>query len=160
MISPKMPPPSINEKWPSLMVFLLSCFLVFLFGGLFQPGDWYATLNKAPWTPPNIAFPIVWVLLYICIAIAGWRIFHHGNQTLKMLWYLQLTLNGLWSWVFFGQHWVGAGLLNIILIDALVINLVLKARRAKLSVASTLMTPYLCWLLLATTLNTYILLAN
>ena len=156
----KAPQPNIRQKWRSLAAFLLTCFLVFSFGGLFQPGDWYATLNKAPWTPPNIAFPIVWVLLYICIAIAGWRLFHHGNQTLKVLWCLQLVLNGLWSWVFFGQHWIGPGLLNIILIDALVINLALKARRAELEVVSILLAPYIVWLLLATTLNAYILLAN
>ena len=153
-------PLDIRETWQSLLVFLLICFLVFAFGGLFRPGEWYLALNKAPWSPPNIAFPIVWSLLYTCIAIAGWQIYHRGNTTLKILWGLQLVFNALWSWMFFGQHWVLLGLVDIILIDGLVINLMLKARRVGLSSTSLLLVPYIAWLLLATTLNSYILLAN
>ena len=147
-------------NWPSLVASLVACFLVFAFGGLFLPGEWYIALNKAPWTPPNIAFPIIWALLYACIAVAGWLIFHRGNSTLRILWTLQLGLNALWSWIFFSQHWVLIGLLNIMLIDAIVINLILKARRVSLGSVSLLMAPLVVWLLLATTLNGYILLAN
>jgi len=150
----------LQEKWPSLIVFLLICFAVFSFGGLFRPGDWYLALNRAPWSPPNIAFPIVWTFLYVFIAIVGWQIYHRGNSSLRTLWALQLILNGLWSWVFFGQHWVVVALLNIVFLDILVINLILKARRAELKIASLLLIPYIVWLLLATSLNTYIALAN
>jgi benzodiazapine receptor len=150
----------LKEKWPSLIVFLLICLAVFSFGGLFRPGEWYLALNRAPWSPPNIAFPIVWTFLYVFIAIAGWQLYHQGNSTLRTLWASQLILNGLWSWVFFGQHWVAVALVNIVLLDVLVINLVLKARRAGLKMASLLLAPYVVWLLLATSLNTYILLAN
>ncbi len=150
----------LQEKWPSLIVFLLICLAVFSFGGLFRPGEWYLALNRAPWSPPNIAFPIVWTFLYVFIAIAGWQIYHQGNSTLRTLWASQLILNGLWSWVFFGQHWVAFALLNIVFIDILVINLILKSRRAGLAMSSLLLTPYIIWLLLATSLNTYILLTN
>lgn len=150
----------LQERWPSLIAFLLICFAVFSFGGLFRPGDWYLALNRAPWSPPNIAFPIVWTFLYVFIAIAGWQIYHRGNSSLRALWVIQLILNGLWSWVFFGQHWVVAALLNIVLLDVLVINLALKAKRAGLKIACLLFTPYIVWLLLATSLNMYIVLAN
>jgi benzodiazapine receptor len=150
----------LQEKWPSLIVFLLICLAVFSFGGLFRPGEWYLALNRAPWSPPNIAFPIVWTFLYVFIAIAGWQLYHQGNSTLRTLWASQLILNGLWSWVFFGQHWVAVALVNIVFIDILVINLILKSRRAGLAMSSLLLTPYIIWLLLATSLNTYILLAN
>lgn len=150
----------LKEKWPSLIVFLLICLAVFSFGGLFRPGEWYLALNRAPWSPPNIAFPIVWTFLYVFIAIAGWQLYHQGNSTLRTLWASQLILNGLWSWVFFGQHWVAVALVNIVFIDILVINLILKSRRAGLKMASLLLVPYVVWLLLATSLNTYILLAN
>lgn len=150
----------LQEKWPSLIVFLLICLAVFSFGGLFRPGEWYLALNRAPWSPPNIAFPIVWTFLYVFIAIAGWQLYHQGNSTLRTLWASQLILNGLWSWVFFGQHWVAVALVNIVFIDILVINLILKSRRAGLKMASLLLVPYVVWLLLATSLNTYILLAN
>jgi benzodiazapine receptor len=150
----------LQERWPSLLAFLTICLAVFLFGGLFVPGDWYLALNRAPWSPPNIAFPIVWTFLYVFIAIAGWQIYHRGNSSLKALWVTQLILNGLWSWVFFGQQWMLVGLLTIVLLDGLVINLILKTRRAGLALASWLLVPYIVWLLIATSLNTYILIAN
>lgn len=152
--------PTTRANWRSLLVFLLLCFAVFVFGGLFQPGEWYLSINKAPWTPPNFVFPIVWSGLYICIALAGWQIFFSEYVSLKALWLIQLLLNGLWSWLFFGQHWVSAALIDIIFIDILVINLILKTNRANLKLASVLLLPYIAWLLLATSLNTYIMLAN
>lgn len=150
----------LQERWPSLIAFILICLAVFIFGGLFRPGDWYLALNRAPWSPPNIAFPIVWTFLYAFIAIVGWQIYHLGNSSLRALWITQLILNGLWSWVFFGQHWVVAALLNIVVLDILVINLALKARRAGMKITCLLLTPYIAWLLLATSLNMYIVLAN
>jgi hypothetical protein len=39
----------LREKWPSLLIFLLISFSVFIFGGLFRPDEWYLALNRAPW---------------------------------------------------------------------------------------------------------------
>jgi tryptophan-rich sensory protein len=152
--------PNLTENWRSLSLFLLICFLVFAFGGLFTPGEWYLGLEKAPWSPPNIAFPIVWACLYIGIAIAGWYVFNQGDSPTKLLWSLQLIFNSLWSWVFFGQHWVLIGLVNMIIIDMLVIRLMINTIRAQLTIVSILLVPYLIWLFLATTLNAYILIVN
>jgi len=58
-------------SYKSLPIFVILCALAMGFGGLFMPGPWYESLQKAPWTPPNIAFPIVWSILYIFIAIRG-----------------------------------------------------------------------------------------
>jgi tryptophan-rich sensory protein len=33
---------------------------------------WYQTLNKSALNPPDFIFPIVWGILYIMIALAGW----------------------------------------------------------------------------------------
>jgi ABC-type sugar transport system permease subunit len=35
---------------------------------------WYRTLNTAPWQPPPVIFSVVWVILYIFIAIAWYVI--------------------------------------------------------------------------------------
>lgn len=151
---------SSKTNWLSLVGFLLLCFAVSAFGGLFQPGDWYQGLNKAPWTPPNIAFPIVWSLLYVMIAVTGWQLFRSKNTILFCLWCAQLLLNGLWSWLFFGEQWPVISLLDLILIDILVINLALKAWRVGMSSTAYLLVPYVIWLLVATSLNTYIVFAN
>lgn len=148
------------NSWRRLPWFLGVCLLVFMFGGLFRPGDWYTKLNIAPWSPPDIAFPIVWGILYALIAVAGWLLFGSGHNSLKRLWILQLGLNAAWSWIFFGQHWVLAGLIEIVLLGAVVVLLIIGCFRAKLYLAAWLLMPYLIWLELATTLNAYILKMN
>ncbi|NND80980.1 MAG: tryptophan-rich sensory protein [Gammaproteobacteria bacterium] len=144
----------------NLVVCSLACLAVFLFGGLFQPGEWYAGLRRAPWTPPDIAFPIVWALLYCAIAIAGWQIFNSGQRALQGLWIAQLLVNGLWSWLFFGQHWPLASLVDIVLLGGLVLVLMIACFKAGLRQAGWLLLPYLLWLELATTLNAYIVRFN
>ena len=149
----------------NLLLCATACLIAAGFGGMFSPGEWYTHIKIAPWSPPNIAFPIVWSILYVFIAIAGWRIFTHGTFQLKALWGGQLILNALWSWVFFGQHWVFAGLVDIALIMILVIILIAKCwsfdnSTKSLRVCSYLLAPYLVWLIIAGSLNLYILVAN
>lgn len=140
-----------------------ACAAALIIGGLFSPGQWYESLNRAPWSPPNIAFPIVWTVLYILIAIAGWKIFSlpkSHSADLRFLWLSQLIANAAWSWIFFGEHWVLLGLIDIFLIVSLVSTLSVKAWRRGFYAISYLMVPYLAWLVLASTLNLYILLMN
>ena len=147
-------------EYKYLALFLLISVLVMGFGGLFLPGPWYETLVKAPWTPPNLAFPIVWGVLYFFIAISGWQIFAHDNKNLKLLWVVQLFFNALWSWIFFGQHWVLIGLIDIVILDLLIVLLIIYCIKSHLKLSAILMTPYLIWLCIATSLNIYILLNN
>lgn len=85
------------QKYRSLVVFLL----LVLGGGLLigyatLPGAWYASLVKPPFNPPNWVFGPVWSLLYILIAIAGWRTWRlqPGSGAMRA-WAAQLVLNFL-----------------------------------------------------------------
>lgn len=149
---------SLEFKW--LILFLAISFLVSAFAAQFTPGEWYQGLQRAPWTPPNIAFPIVWTLLYCTIAVAGWQIFATQDSLSKQLWVLQLVLNGLWSWLFFGQHWMTIALLEIILLVVVVSALVRRRFNNPSVLIRWLLVPYLGWLILATTLNAYIVIFN
>lgn len=144
----------------TLPIPLIACLLTFGFGGLFIPGEWYASLNRAPWSPPNIAFPIVWSVLYIFIAISGWQVFSFNSVSLKRLWCAQLAVNAIWSWIFFGLHWTIIGLIDILLLAGLVGTLVLNCYKQKLMMSYYLLMPYLTWLLLAIALNVYIVIYN
>ena len=144
----------------TLPIYLGLCLAVFLFGGLFQPGEWYASLNRAPWSPPNIAFPIVWSLLYVMIAISGWLIFASDHSHLKRLWTIQLILNAVWSYLFFGQHWPFLSLIEIVLLALCVFTLIVASWRSGLRAASLLLIPYAVWLTLASSLNAYIVVSN
>lgn len=144
-----------------LLICSLACIAALSFGGLFQPGEWYTQINRAPWTPPNIAFPIVWTALYLMIALSGWIIAKSGKPLLMALWWGQLLLNAAWSWLFFGQHWVLLALIDIALILVLVGILIRQCRaNIDLKTAGTLLVPYFAWLALAFSLNAYIWLYN
>lgn len=128
-------------------------------GATFQPGPWYADLAKPFWTPPNWLFPPVWTLLYIMIAIAGWLICSMPDKKLRVLWSAQLILNALWSWLFFGQHWLTAGLIDILAMLACIGAIVFLSRSTSKTV-TWLMLPYLLWVAYASTLNAAILVLN
>ncbi len=67
-----------------------------------MPGEWYASIAKPWFNPPNWVFGPVWTLLYVLIGIAGaiaWR--SAAGNVLTMLWAVQVLLNGAWSIVFF-----------------------------------------------------------
>jgi benzodiazapine receptor len=52
-----------------------------LIGYLFSPGNWYIALTKPSFTPPGRLFAPVWTVLYVLIAVAGWRTWQrtHGG---------------------------------------------------------------------------------
>ncbi|MCB2149798.1 MAG: tryptophan-rich sensory protein, partial [Rhodobacteraceae bacterium] len=60
--------------WATLLVFLAATAVAAATGALFSPGEWYAGLDKAPWTPPSWAFGVVWTALYVAMAYAAARI--------------------------------------------------------------------------------------
>lgn len=52
---------------------ILCCFLIGFIAGQIQESsilNWYPYLNKPSLTPPNIAFPIAWAILYLCMGIS------------------------------------------------------------------------------------------
>jgi len=149
-----------KRNYGSLILFFIVCYAVAAFGALFSPGEWYEGLQRAPWNPPNYVFGIVWTILYAMIALAGWLIFASDELLLKQLWVVQLVLNGIWSWFFFEQHWVGVSLVDIALLGLVLLVLIVLCFKRGLSSAGFLLVPYIAWIGLAKSLNTYIWLYN
>ena len=140
---------------------LLLCFALSGLAALLQADalrDWYPTLAKPALTPPDIAFPIVWTLLYLCIGISAGLVLSSGRKgrhTVMLLWYIQLALNFLWTVCFFVLRSPLLGMLDILALDASVIlYVVFSARLCR--AAAWIMVPYLVWVLFATYLNGYI----
>ena len=137
----------------------LALFLVVVLGGgtliglMTLPGDWYAGLTKPPFNPPNWVFAPAWTLLYVLIAIAGWRTWQRDPRGAAMaVWFFQLALNFTWSPVFFGAHRPGAALVIVIaLLAAIIVFIVLRQPRDR--IAALLFTPYAAWVTFATLLN-------
>ncbi|MDR8394020.1 tryptophan-rich sensory protein [Aliifodinibius sp. S!AR15-10] len=144
------------KMYIGLIGWILVSFLAGLVGAIVEPGVWYEMLNKPAWTPPNWVFPVVWPILYLCMGVAAWLVwkkagFDQARDALT-LFLVQLALNGLWSWVFFGWHQIGTALANIMLLWIIILFTTL-AFRIQSKGAFWLMVPYLVWVGYATALN-------
>lgn len=131
-----------------------------LIGILTAPGDWYAGLNKPPFNPPNWIFAPVWSILYVLIAMAGWRAWEAGKNTSSMkLWWTQLGLNFLWSPVFFAlqKPWVG---LAIILALLAVIVMFIRHNWVADRLSALAFVAYAAWVAFASALNLSIAILN
>lgn len=142
--------------WRVLVIFLTSVTVAAATGSLFSPSDWYANLNRAPWTPPGWVFPVVWTTLYIMMAIAAARVANlPGAGVALALFALQIALNTLWTPVFFGAHRTGAGL--VILCGLWVVVAIMLVVFWRLDRwAGAMIAPYLGWLTIAASLNFWI----
>lgn len=124
-----------------------------LIGFFTAPGPWYEALAKPSFNPPNWLFGPVWTVLYVLIAIAGWRIWQRRRDGGAMkLWWLQLVLNFLWSPVFFGLERIGPALVVILALLAAILAFI--AASWKLDRPSAwLFVPYAAWVAFASLLN-------
>lgn len=139
--------------WSVFVVLLCACFVAGVSGALFPPGDWYRRLSKPSWTPPDRAFPLVWTILYLCMAVAGARVAGLPGAGLALaLWSLQLSLNALWTPVFFGLRRLGLGLAVLAALWVAVALTMLVLWRLD-AIAGLLFAPYLVWLTVAGALN-------
>lgn len=142
------------------LIFLLTCGVAGAAGMFFRPGQWYRDLDKPNWTPPNWLFPVVWAVLYVLIALAAARVANlPGTQVALALWGLQITINTLWSGVFFGLHRMLAGAVIIAMLWCAVLATAV-AFWSHDKIAALMMVPYLIWGTYALALNSSVWLRN
>ena len=121
---------------------------------------WYISLNKAPWTPPGWVFGAAWTTIMICFSIYLAYLFTGTvSKQIKIVFTLQVVLNIMWNYVFFNQHLVLLSLINITALTIIIYYLFFKTKK-ELSTIRFLLLPYMIWLIIATSLNAYILLNN
>lgn len=141
--------------WLWLVAFIGVCQLVGIVGALATSPDtvWFEQLAKPAWNPPNWVFAPVWTTLYALMGIAAWRVWRTGRGANALrLFFLQLSLNLAWSFLFFGAQSVDAALIDIICLWlAIVLTTIAFVRIDRL--AAWLMVPYLLWVSFATALN-------
>jgi translocator protein len=144
----------------ALAVFVILVFAAASTGAIFKPGPWYEKLDKPSWTPPNIAFPIVWSILYVMIAAAGWLVWREAGWSLPIiLWGAQLILNAAWSWLFFGRRRMDLALMEVSVLWLAIAGFIVTSWSVS-STASLLFVPYLVWVSIAVALNRSVLNRN
>jgi len=125
--------------------------------------DWYNSLNKAPWTPPNSFFGPIWTILYILMTLAFIRVWSNKKCypycTGLTYFLVQLLFNLMWTTIFFKYMMPLYALIDIIIIMIFTYYTYTSFRRID-SVAGKLLIPYMLWLCVAFSLNLYIVINN
>ena len=144
------------RAWLGLPAWLLLPFAAAAVGTRFMPGAWYASLAKPAWNPPNWIFGPVWTLLYILMGVAAWLVWRRagwrGARLALSLFVVQLVLNALWSYLFFGLHRPDLAFVDIVALWAVILMTTVLFWR-QLRLAGLLMLPYLAWVGFASVLN-------
>lgn len=145
-----------RRHYAGLAVFIVVCFMVAATGSLFPPDDWYASLMRPQYAPPNWVFGPVWTVLYLMIAVSGWLVWTAPGPLSKrpamFAFAVQLLLNAAWSAIFFGLHEPGWALVEICILWVAILTTTLMFRHHT-KMASGLLLPYLAWVSFATLLN-------
>jgi translocator protein len=141
------------RNWKSLIVFVLIVAAAAATGSLSAPDAWFNALQKPWFNPPTWVFPPVWSLLYIMIAVAGWRIYRMTGMGFALgFWIAQLIVNAMWTPLFFGLHRIDLALADIVVLDVIVIATIFVFFRRD-RIAGWLLIPYLAWISFATALT-------
>lgn len=119
--------------------------------------EWYSTLNKPSFSPPNWVFAPVWIILYILMGISLYLIW--TRRKVPTVFWIQLILNAFWSIIFFGMRNPTLALVDIAALWIAIV-LTIKAFYKINKIAANLLYPYLVWVSFATILNLSIMLLN
>ena len=120
-------------------------------------GSYFTSQNtNTPWydcikpsiAPPSYVFPIAWTTLYILITIAFSR--SMSNIAVRNTFIINLVLNVLWCYLYFGQKQLTAALFVILLLWITIVRIIYISDDI---ITQRLMYPYLAWITFATILN-------
>jgi len=119
---------------------------------------WYPTLEKPVFNPPNWLFAPVWTILYAMMGVAGGLVWNHletEREAVKkafLFFIIQLGLNAMWSYLFFGLHNPLLALIEIVLLWLMIFETYSQFKKID-RIAGMLLVPYLAWVAFATVLN-------
>ena len=152
-------------KFASTFIF----FLALNFGALFlgnvlmnngATSDWYLNLNKAPWTPAGWVFGAAWTSVMLFFSVYMTFLYQNlKTQKVILLYSLHLLLNISWNFIFMNKHMTMLGLLDISLLTILMFYFLIGYNKI-LNNIRFFVLPYCIWLLIATSLNLYIVIYN
>lgn len=150
-----------------LIFALVVCQLAGVVGSIFTTPSiptWYASLQKPFFTPPSWLFAPVWITLFILMGVSVYLIWVKGvkNKQVKialLIFGIQLVLNVLWSFLFFGLHSPFYGFIDIVVLWVAIALTILKFFNISRK-AGALLLPYIVWVTIAMALNFYIWMLN
>ena len=146
---------------PKLVGSVLACEAVGGIGAIFTSDglkEWYPALEKPSFNPPGRVFGPVWTTLYAMMGVAFYLVSQQEKsdeglrRTARVLFGVQLILNLLWSYIFFGRRAPGWALVEIVCLWVSIVATIAVFSKVS-GKAAMLMVPYLLWTSFATVLN-------
>ncbi len=139
-----------------LLSFIAANLLAASSGAFFKPGDWYESLAKPSWRPPNWLFAPAWMVLFLLNAYAGSKAYEAASSealpTMLIVYGVSLAFNGAWSGLFFGLKRPDWALIDLIFLWlSIVVQIIVFASID--TEAAWLVVPYLAWVSFAGVLN-------
>ncbi len=146
-----------------LLASVLLCQFAGAVGSVFTASsleNWYSLLEKPVFNPPSWIFFPVWTLLYTLMGISLYIVWDKGLQDREVkigliIFGIQLVLNSLWSFLFFGLKSPYYGFVEIIFLWLAIFLTIIKFRNIS-KTASYLLIPYILWVSFAALLNYYL----
>ncbi len=149
------------NKYVKILIFVLTCVAIgYLSGQVTQSSikTWYPDLVKPSFNPPNWIFAPVWGLLYIMMGIAAglvWSRIDFEREAVRkalIFFVIQLALNSLWSFLFFGLKNPMLAGIEIVLLWLMIYETYIKFGKID-KIAGYLFIPYILWVSFASVLN-------
>jgi len=149
------------NKYVKILIFVVTCLAVDYLSSIVTRSSvatWYPTLVKPSFNPPNWAFPVAWTTLFIFMGIAAGLVWNKIEikkgevQNALLFFFIQLVLNALWSFLFFGLKNPMLALIEIILLWLMIYETYMKFNKID-KTAGYLFVPYLLWVSFAIILN-------
>lgn len=147
----------MKNKLIKYFYILLPIILGSIVGLVVNDYSYYSSINKPILAPPKILFPIMWSIIYLLMGIS-YYIYRKDNDC-SYIYYIQLFVNIVWTFIFFKFKLLLLSLLWIILLDILIITLLIKFYKRN-KICCYLNIPYLIWNLFATYLMISIYILN
>lgn len=148
-----------NIHWTSLLICIAIPMVAGSLSGLatiHAIQDWYTTLTKPSFNPPNYIFGPVWTLLYFLMGISLYLVVQTPKSDVRtaglILFSIQLILNFSWSFAFF--YFQSPAIAMVIILGMWISIVLMILNFFKLSsTAAYLQIPYLLWVSFASILN-------
>lgn len=149
------------NKITRILTVVVTCLAIGYFSGMVTRSSiatWYPTLIKPSFNPPNWIFAPVWSMLYVMMGVAAglvWNRIESEKEAVKkalLFFAIQLALNALWSFLFFGLMNPMLAGLEIIILWLMIYETYLQFAKIN-KIAGYLLLPYLAWVSFATVLN-------
>lgn len=111
---------------------------------------WYQSeLIQSGLTPPNWVFPVVWNVIFICLAISAIMAWEKRMGRLIIGFFIVSGVaNALWSLIFFVFHLILLSFIEALVLELIVIGLIILLWK-KSKIAALLLLPYAVWMIFA-----------